>query len=87
VSFPAIACRHLREAGLSSPAVYVGWVQAEFDPNNREPGDLMAWCNECDKTYESGGGWNEDNEISAGFRVVCEQCFHELFSAQQQLRS
>lgn len=82
---PAIACRHLREAG-SSASIHVGWVQAEFDPNNRQPGDLMAWCNECQDIYEDGGGWNDASEPFADFRVVCERCFHDLYAAQDRLR-
>ena len=83
---PAIACRHLREAG-SSASDCVGWVQAEFDPANRQPGDLMAWCNECQKIYESGNGWSDATEPAADFRVVCEQCFHDICAAQQRLRT
>jgi hypothetical protein len=86
LNLPAIACHHLREAG-SSASVYVGWVQAQFDPNNRQPGDLMAWCNECDKIYENGGGWNEASESSADFRVICKQCFCDLCVAQKRLRT
>lgn len=82
MSLPAIACRHLREAG-STASVYIGWVQAEFDPMNREPGDLWAWCSECDEVYEKAGGWNEVSEICADFLVVCEQCFHGFGDAQR----
>ena len=85
-NLPAIACHHLREAG-SSASVYVGWVQAQFDPSNRQPGDLMAWCNECDTAYEKGGGWSEASEPISDFRVVCEQCFHDLCAAQRRLRT
>lgn len=59
-----------------APVNSIGWVQAEFDPENREPGDLMAWCNDCDKIYESDGGWNEQND--SHFKVVCELCFHSI---------
>ena len=85
-NLPAIACQHLREAGTSA-SVYIGWVQAQFDPSNRQPGDLMAWCNECDSAYEKGGGWNEETESVADFRVVCEQCFHDFCATQRRLRT
>ena len=84
-NMPAIACRHLRDAG-SSAAVYIGWVQAEFDPANREPGDLMAWCGECQQVYKDEGGWTEASEPSADFRVACEQCFWRLHAAQERLQ-
>jgi len=82
---PAIACQHLRNAG-NSAAIYIGWVQAEFDPANREPGDLMAWCTDCDQAYEDAGGWTEVSEPTADFRVVCEQCFWRFHAAQERLR-
>ncbi len=59
----------------------IGWVQAEFDPENREPGDLMAWCTDCDKIYNVDGGWNEQND--AHFKVVCELCFLTIKENQQ----
>jgi hypothetical protein len=83
---PAIACQHLRSAG-SVPSVYLGWVQAAFDQAVREPGDLMAWCAECHRVYESAGGWNEDSEVAAGFRVICEACFWALAEAQRRVAS
>ena len=51
----------------------LGWVQAEFNPQQREPGDLMAWCTECQEIYDADNGWNENND--SHFKVVCEQCF------------
>jgi hypothetical protein len=61
----------------------MGWVQAEFDPHNREPGDLMAWCTDCDVVYESEGGWNEQND--SHFKVICELCFVSIKENQQVL--
>jgi hypothetical protein len=84
-NLPAIACQHLCEGGLDA-SVYIGWVQAQFDPNDRELGDLMAWCGKCDEIYEGEGGWNESSELRAGFRVVCEQCFWGLRAAQDRLQ-
>ena len=84
-TLPAIACQHLRQAGRS-PTVYIGWVQAEFDPANREPGDLMAWCNQCHLAYEREGDWTDASEPSVDFRVVCEKCFWGIHTAQQRLR-
>jgi hypothetical protein len=84
-NLPAIACQHLRQAG-NFPTVYIGWVQAEFDPANRKPGDLMAWCNQCHQAYEREGDWTDTSEPSADFRVVCEQCFWRLHAAQERLR-
>ena len=86
LNLPAIACKHLREAG-SFASVHIGWVQADFDPANREPGDLMAWCKQCDQAYEDQGGWNDASEPSADFRVVCEQCFWSFHAAQERIRS
>ena len=59
-----------------------GWVQAEFDPENREPGDLMAWCTDCDKVYEQDGGWHERND--SHFKVVCELCFLAIKKHQNE---
>ena len=72
---PAILCSHLAETDTNQ-CHRIGWVQAEYDPEHREPGDLMAWCTECDKVYESDGGWNENND--SNFKVVCELCFLSL---------
>ena len=58
-------------------------MQAEFDSENREPGDLMAWCSECDKTYETDGGWNRQND--SHFKVVCELCFLSIKENQRQI--
>ena len=85
LNLPAIACRHLREDRPAAPN-FVGWIQAEFDPENREPGDLMVWCAECDRVNEDAGGWHDASEPRADFRVVCEQCFVALCTAQQRLR-
>ena len=70
-------CSHLAQEGKSKK---LGWVQAEYDINHREPGDLMAWCNECDKTYELDNGWNDDNDYH--FKVVCFHCFEEINEIQ-----
>ncbi|MEZ5593560.1 MAG: hypothetical protein R3F53_23785 [Gammaproteobacteria bacterium] len=61
----------------------LGWVQAEIDPENREPGNLMAWCNACDKIYEQDGGWDENND--SHFKVICELCFLAIKEHQQEL--
>ena len=73
---PAILCRHLCDAGTEGDPA--GWVQAAYDRENREPGDLMAWCHACDRAYERFGGWNEDSEPEAAFRVVCSACFEAI---------
>ena len=77
---PAILCNHVVETGMDKN-VRIGWVQAEFDRENREPGDLMAWCNNCDKIYETDGGWNETNDTH--FKVVCDLCFLTIQKIQQ----
>lgn len=81
----AIACKHLRDASRSQPN-YVGWFQAEWDPDSTEPGNLMAWCAECDSLYESGGGWTEANDLLPGFRVICDCCFWRIRDVQASLR-
>ena len=72
---PAILCSHLAEAGASGEK-QLGWVQAQYDPQNREPGDLMAWCLSCHKTYEKDGGWNQENDFV--LKVVCQKCFSAI---------
>jgi len=42
----------------------------------------MAWCNDCDKIYESDGGWNEKND--SNFKVVCDLCFQSLKESQHE---
>lgn len=59
-------------------------MQAEIDPENREPGDLMAWCAECHEVYEQDGGWNEQND--SHFKVVCERCFVSIKENQLELQ-
>ena len=44
---PAVLCGHLVQSGMPA-ADRIGWAQAEFDAENGEPGDLMAWCINCD---------------------------------------
>ena len=77
---PAILCNHLAESGMDQHEC-IGWVQAEFDPKNREPGDLMGWCTDCQKIYDEDGGWNELND--GHFKVVCELCFLAIKENQQ----
>lgn len=79
---PAILCQHL--IGVErKPATRLGWVQAERNPESRQPGDLMAWCAKCDEHYELEGEWNETSEPFAAFRVVCEKCFWDAHSGHQ----
>jgi hypothetical protein len=85
-TIPAIACKHLRTAG-AFPSEYIGWIQAEFDPENIEPGSFWAWCFKCHEIYESQGGWTESSEVHADFRVVCQTCFVAFREAQERLRS
>lgn len=77
---PAILCSHLVKDGYELKNK-LGWVQAEYDPSNIEPGDLMAWCNDCDEIYENEGGWNDNNDDH--FSVVCQHCFLEIQEIQQ----
>jgi len=79
---PAILCQHLAHEGMAEDK-FTGWLQAAFDPENREPGDLMAWCLNCDKVYEADNGWNEQNDKH--FKVVCELCFLAIQQNQKQL--
>jgi hypothetical protein len=81
----AIACEHLREASRDCPK-YVGWVQAEWDPDSTDPGNLMAWCAECQRVYDRDGGWTEVNEVLGGFRVICDLCFWRIHDLQVSLR-
>ena len=79
---PAILCRHL-VASKGASQDCIGWVQAEWNPESREPGDLMAWCAECHEHYELEGDWTDTTEPFAAFRVVCEMCFWEVRDEQQ----
>ena len=81
---PAIVCQHLVSGGTTE---YLGWVQAEYDPADPQPGDLMAWCNACHEAYAKEGDWTDDNEPFAAFRVVCTQCFLAMSDAQGKMRS
>ena len=81
LSDPAILCSHLADSGMAQTKG-LGWVQAEFDSGNREPGDLMAWCADCDIVYERDGGWNDKND--SHFKVVCERCFIAIKLNQQK---
>ena len=76
---PAILCCHLADFDLIN-GKSLGWVQAEYDPENPQPGDLMAWCSACDEIYEADGGWNDEND--SNFRVVCEVCFDAVREKQ-----
>src|SRR5262245_52175120 len=79
---PAILSQHLIGRNLQELKPK-GWVQAQWNPDAREPGDLMAWCAACDVHYELEGEWNETSEPFAAFRVVCESCFWQASADQQ----
>lgn len=71
----AFVCGHLVRA-KTGPAV--GFHQADFDPENRDWGDLNGWCDQCDAIHLAEGEWNEASEAFAGVTLVCSACFFDL---------
>jgi len=45
---PAFACGHLVDQLLQQKFSFIGWFEAEIDPDRREWGDLNGWCKACD---------------------------------------
>lgn len=78
----AFVCMHLLRNGKEKP---VGFYQAEVDPNNREWGDLNAWCKECEDVLEREGEWNDESEAFANIHLVCGECFEEMKKIQNKL--
>jgi hypothetical protein len=79
---PALICHHLVDNGRTQA---LGFYQADIDPDNREWGDLNAWCGQCDAMLESEGEWNDASEAFADIKVVCIECYRAIYQAQLTL--
>ena len=82
---PAFVCTHLVDAMRREPPEFVGWFEAEIDPNNREWGDMNGWCRACEDVAEREGGWNDRSEGFAKITLVCEFCFATFRDVQSRL--
>ena len=67
----AFVCKHLlsgRKVGF--------WEPFDSQPDGDYPdGELNAWCNECNKNFESEGSWNDAATDFAEIKLVCSKCF------------
>jgi len=53
----------------------VGWNEPEeyiFDEEDEFWDCINAWCDECKKVVNEGGGWNDETEAFADIKLVCE---------------
>lgn len=75
---PAFVCHHLVSGEK------VGWYEPDEcsdDEDDEFAGCINAWCEECEKVCNEGGGWNDETEAFAQITLVCENCalrFKEL---------
>ena len=79
---PAFVCQHLAEGGKTDA---LGFYQAAIDLENREWGDLNAWCAACEEVLEKEGDWNDRSEAFAQVKMICQRCFAESKAAQLRL--
>ena len=65
----AVVCRHLctRDADPSG-----------FIENSSEPGDLQAWCYQCENMFEKEGEMTEAFRKFNDMALVCEACYAEI---------
>lgn len=65
-------CRH-----LASGVVDSGFNLA-VDPD--EPDELWpaAWCDACERVFESEGGWTARTEAFLGIRLLCDGCYQTV---------
>ena len=65
----AVVCRHLCDR--ESPP-------RGFIENSSEPGDLQAWCYDCETMFEQEGEMNEAFRQFNDMALVCEACYAEI---------
>lgn len=73
LSYATFVCRHLAH-GSGRGFFY------NDDPDDSRPD---AWCAECDAVMMADGGWNEENEKSAGITLLCAGCYDQAKERDQ----
>ena len=69
----AFVCQHLLKGSN------LGFNEAfESNPLIEPDDDYQAWCDECEKTWEKEGEWNETSMAFAKIKLVCDQCYFEI---------
>ena len=72
--YPAYVCQHLN---LKTP---VGFYEPFTSDSSvlYSDDELNAWCDACDKVLTRVGKWNEESEIFAKIKLVCDVCFFDM---------
>ncbi len=65
----AVVCRHL----CNEKTRPLGFVE-----NSSEPGDLQAWCGQCEARFEEEGEMTEAFRAFNDFALVCETCYGDI---------
>jgi hypothetical protein len=64
-------CQHL--IGGESLGFNIG-----YDPEAPDELHPDAWCDECEKTLNSEGEWNDKSEEFADIKIVCSHCYENI---------
>lgn len=67
-SASAVVCKHLL---LNEPA------PAGFIENSSDPGDLQAWCHQCEQKFEQEGGMTDAFKEFHDMSLVCIGCYQD----------
>ena len=63
-------CQHIVQTLKDGEPRGFWWAD---DPDKSRPD---AWCSACEaKVQESGGEWNDENEVFAGVKLLCGLCY------------
>jgi len=71
----AFVCQHL------ITKTKVGFNEAFYTYEGmdlEEDDDFQAWCNACEKVWETQGGWNGKSMEFANSKIVCETCYFDI---------
>ena len=63
-----VCCHHVQATNA-----VLGFVE-----NSCEPGDLQAWCDDCERLFVSEGEMTEHFRRYNNFKVVCGMCYSDL---------
>jgi len=60
------------KVGFNEAFETVEWMELEEDD------DFQAWCDACEKAWETEDGWNETSMAFANSKIVCENCYFDM---------
>jgi hypothetical protein len=74
LSYATFVCQHLAHG--SGLGFFYNSGSDDLHPD--------AWCAKCDDVMMAAGGWNEENEESAGITLLCAKCYDKAKERNQR---